>query len=89
MLLFRQELNVGVDLELFDDLNIAVDWFHEYRNNIFMQRKSFASHGGVGSSLPWANLGETVNSGVDFSVNFSNIRETMVITKSIVTYETV
>ena len=68
-----KKLNVGVDLELFDDLNIAVDWFHEYRTNIFMQRKSFASHGGVGGSLPWANLGETVNSGVDFSLNYNRV----------------
>ena len=68
-----KKLNVGVDLELFDDLNIAVDWFHEYRNNIFMQRKSFASHGGVGSSLPFANLGETANSGIDLSVNYNRV----------------
>ena len=68
-----KKLNVGVDLELFDDLNIAVDWFHEYRNNIFMQRKSFASHGGVGGTLPYANLGETVNSGVDFSINYNKV----------------
>ena len=68
-----RKLNVGVDLELFDDLNIAVDWFHEYRTNIFMQRKSFASHGGVGGSLPFANLGETVNSGVDLSINYNKV----------------
>ena len=68
-----KKLNVGVDLELFDDLSIAVDWFREYRNNIFMQRKSFASHGGVGGSLPWANLGETLNSGIDFSINYNKV----------------
>ena len=68
-----RKLNVGVDLELFDDLSIAVDWFHEYRKNIFMQRKSFASHGGVGGALPWANIGETANSGVDFSVNYNRV----------------
>ena len=68
-----RKLNVGVDLELFDDLSIAVDWFHEYRKNIFMQRKSFASHGGVGDALPWANIGETANSGVDFSVNYNRV----------------
>ncbi len=38
-----------------------------------MQRKSFASNGGVGGSLPWANLGETSDSGVDFSINYNKV----------------
>lgn len=68
-----RKLNVGIDIELFKDLKLSADWFHEYRTNIFMQRKSFASNGGVGGSLPWANLGETSNSGVDFSINYNKV----------------
>ena len=68
-----KKLNVGIDLELFKDLKLSADWFYEYRSNIFMQRNSFASHGGVGGSLPWANLGETSNSGVDFSLNYNRV----------------
>ena len=68
-----RKLNAGIDIELFKDLKMSVDWFHEYRTNIFMQRKSFASHGGVGGSLPWANLGETTNSGIDLSINYNKV----------------
>lgn len=68
-----RKLNIGLDIELFKDLKMSVDWFHEYRSNIFMQRQSFASHGGVGGSLPWANLGETTNSGIDLSINYNKV----------------
>lgn len=67
------KLNVGIDFELFKDFSVAADWFHEYRYNIFMQRESFASHGGVGNALPFANIGETTNEGFDFSVKWNRV----------------
>ncbi len=33
------KLNVGVDLQLFNSLNITVDGFREIRDNIFQQKK--------------------------------------------------
>ncbi|MGM9741082.1 MAG: SusC/RagA family TonB-linked outer membrane protein [Candidatus Cryptobacteroides sp.] len=67
------KLNVGVDLQLCNEFTLAVDWFKEKRDNIFMQRESLASHSGLGTALPWANIGETSNQGVDLSANWSKV----------------
>ncbi len=42
------KMNVGVDLELFHSLTLAVDYFTEHRYNIFMQRNSLAATAGMG-----------------------------------------
>ena len=64
---------VGVDLELFHSLTLAVDYFTEHRYNIFMQRNSLAATAGMGATVPYANLGEVDNRGVDISASYNKV----------------
>ena len=64
-----RKLDIGVEIGLFDSLNIIFDWFKEKRSGIFMQRTSLPSTFGMSGITPWANIGKVDNSGVDISVD--------------------
>ncbi len=66
-----RKLNIGVEIGLFDSLNIIFDWFKEKRSGIFMQRTSLPSTFGMSGITPWANIGKVDNSGVDISVDYN------------------
>lgn len=61
--------NFGIELGLFDMIDINVDVFREKRKNIFMQRTLIPTQTGFQNS-PWANFGKVTNGGVEFSLNF-------------------
>ena len=67
------KMNVGIDLELFESLSISADYFREHRYNIFMQRNSLSATAGMGATVPYANLGEVNNEGVDISLNYNKV----------------
>ncbi|MGN0201949.1 MAG: SusC/RagA family TonB-linked outer membrane protein [Candidatus Cryptobacteroides sp.] len=67
------KLNTGVDISLFKDLNLSVDYFTEHRYNIFMQRASLSATAGMGATVPYANLGEADNRGVDVSLDYNKV----------------
>ena len=62
--------NIGIDLGIFNSLNITVDYFTELRSNIFMQRKTIPETAGYQNS-PYANYGKVYNSGIDASLTFN------------------
>ena len=62
---------MGVEIGLFDSLNIIFDWFKEKRSGIFMQRASLPSSFGMSNITPWANIGKVDNRGVDISVDYN------------------
>ena len=66
-----RKLDVGVEIGLFDSLNIIFDWFKEKRSGIFMQRASLPSSFGMSNITPWANIGKVDNRGVDISVDYN------------------
>ena len=66
-----RKLDIGVEIGLFDSLNITFDWFKEKRSGIFMQRTSLPSTFGMSGITPWANIGKVDNSGVDISVDYN------------------
>ena len=66
-----RKLDIGVEIGLFDSLNIIFDWFKEKRSGIFMQRTSLPSTFGMSGITPWANIGKADNSGVDISVDYN------------------
>lgn len=66
-----KKLNVGVDVSLFNQVNVSVDYFRDYRERILMKRSSFPSMLGYGWFAPWSNIGEVLNHGVELSVNWS------------------
>ena len=68
-----RKLDIGVDLQLFKTFDFTVDWFKEHRSNIFMKRNSIAAVSGLGSTLPYANIGKMDNSGVDMSFSYKKV----------------
>ncbi|WP_302407792.1 SusC/RagA family TonB-linked outer membrane protein [Alistipes shahii] len=66
-----RKLDIGVEIGLFDSLNIIFDWFKEKRSGIFMQRTSLPSTFGMSGITPWGNIGKVDNSGVDISVDYN------------------
>lgn len=64
------KMNLGVELGLWNELDMQVDVFREKRTDIFMQRKVIPSQAGF-LSYPWANFGEVTNRGVEVSLNYN------------------
>ena len=63
--------NVGIELGLWNEFNLQVDYFHEHRTNIFMQRSTIPTQTGFLSN-PWANYGIVDNNGVDGTVTWNH-----------------
>lgn len=66
-----RKLDLGVEIGLFDSLNIIFDWFKENRSGIFMQRTSLPSSFGMSGITPWGNIGKVDNRGIDLSVDYN------------------
>ena len=66
-----KKLNIGVDLSLFNQLNVTFDYFNDYRDRILMARASWPNMLGYWGSLPWSNIGEVRNHGLELSVNWA------------------
>ncbi|TKG97460.1 SusC/RagA family TonB-linked outer membrane protein [Puteibacter caeruleilacunae] len=64
-----RKTNLGVELGLFNSLEIQADVFYDYRSDIFIQRTSLPGSSGY-TNAPWANYGEMSNKGLDVSVNY-------------------
>ncbi len=62
--------NIGMELGLWNALEMQVDVFNEKRSNIFMQRSTIPTQTGFITS-PWANYGKVTNKGVDASLNYN------------------
>jgi len=67
-----EKLNVGVDLTLFRNFNIVVDAFREHRTGIFLQRAVIPESFGTSGTSVYGNLGEVMNKGFDFSLDYSS-----------------
>ena len=65
-----RKLNLGIELGLFNNLEIQADYFTENRNNILMDRASIPSTMGL-SATPRANVGKAKASGVDISADYN------------------
>ncbi|MFJ1441333.1 SusC/RagA family TonB-linked outer membrane protein [Capnocytophaga canimorsus] len=65
------KFNVGVDLRLFDDVNIVADYFYDKRYDILMKRRSWPNLLGFGDAIPWANVGKVDNWGYEVSINWN------------------
>jgi TonB-linked SusC/RagA family outer membrane protein len=65
------KLNVGLELGLFDKIDIQADVFSEYRTNILMSRSSIPSTMGLWE-IPRSNVGEASSYGIDISANYNH-----------------
>ena len=64
------KLNVGVDLRLFNALNVTVEAFQEIRSDIFQERNSIPNYFGTGSTSIYGNLAKVKNWGTEISVDY-------------------
>lgn len=62
--------NYGVELTLFDKLEIQGDYFKEHRTNILQERAYVTATMGL-QAVPQANIGEVLGEGFEVSVNYS------------------
>lgn len=62
--------NWGVDLMLWNSLNITVDFFLDKRDNIFMERNTLPGTVGVRSTI-WGNVGRMKSWGSDGTASFT------------------
>lgn len=69
----EKKLNAGIELLLFDQLRIQADYFYTHRTGILMQRGGLPGIAGLQntSKLPYVNIGETENRGVDLSLEWN------------------
>nr|WP_121271197.1 TonB-dependent receptor [Pedobacter schmidteae] len=63
---------IGLEIGLFNKLNLIVDIFDERRKDILIRRESISSIAGLGSTAIYANLGEMSNRGVDASIEYND-----------------
>ena len=67
-----EKINLGIDLQLFNDLNVTFDIFKEKRRDIFMTREnSVPEIMGTGNTKITSNNGEMENKGLDFAIDYN------------------
>lgn len=66
-----KKLNLGIELGLFNDIEIQADYFREKRTNILMDRASIPSTMGLQAPLR-ANVGEASSWGVEGSIDVNH-----------------
>jgi TonB-linked SusC/RagA family outer membrane protein len=66
-----RKLNLGVELGLFNKIDIVADYYTEHRNNILLPRSGVPATMGLWVN-PLANLGEAEGYGVDLSVDYNH-----------------
>ncbi|PHR89265.1 MAG: SusC/RagA family TonB-linked outer membrane protein [Leeuwenhoekiella sp.] len=64
-----EQINIGMDLELYKSLNLTVDVFRQRRDNILQARANIGSVLGL-TATPQTNFGEVESRGLDLSLNY-------------------
>lgn len=67
-----EKTNYGLELGLFDVLNIQVDYFTEYRRNIYWPRQYTPITMGLTAQIS-SNIGEAKSHGVDISLDYNQV----------------
>ena len=63
--------NIGLEIGLFNKLNITIDAYKERRTNILVQRSSLSGILGVSGAV-FANLGEMNNHGIEGNIEYND-----------------
>lgn len=64
------KLNVGVDIELYKSLSLAVDAFQEIRTNIFQKKLSIPNYLGAAGTDIFGNLAKVKSWGFDLAADY-------------------
>lgn len=65
-----KKLNVGLDLQLFNDFNLTIDAFQEIRSDIFQQKQSIPNFFGTANTAIFGNYAKVKNYGFDMSLDY-------------------
>ncbi len=65
-----KKLDVGIDANLFNQIDLTVDYFYDRRDRILMKRASWPEIMGYRSAVPWSNIGKVDNWGWEVSLNW-------------------
>ncbi len=66
------KINIGMDLELFNKINITADVYREVRDGIFLARQVIPTSFGTAGTDVFGNLGKVENRGMDASIDVSH-----------------
>lgn len=66
-----RKMNLGVEVGLFDKLEIQADYYTEHRRNILMSRSYIPTTMGL-QTTPQTNVGEAQGEGIDLSVDYNH-----------------
>lgn len=66
-----EKINFGLDLQLFNSLNLTMDFFHENRTDIFQQRGTIPQYLGTAGTQVFGNLAAMKNQGFDFAADYN------------------
>ena len=66
-----KKTNLGLEIDLFRDYSLQVDFFKEHRSGILMTRTATPATMGL-SAQPKANIGEAEGKGIDLSLNYNH-----------------
>lgn len=64
-----RQTNLGMDLTLFNTLNLTVDAYQQYRDNILMVRNTIPTTMGLEANIS-ANAGKTYSKGIDLAADY-------------------
>jgi len=64
--------NFGLEVGLFNKLNIVVEAYQDQRRNILISRQSISPIAGYSSLSIYANMGEMNNKGIDGSIEYND-----------------
>lgn len=67
-----KKTNLGLEMTLFNSMEIQADIYKEHRTNILMTRSATPATMGL-SAQPQANIGEAESKGIDLSVDYNKI----------------
>lgn len=62
--------DIGIELGLFNKLDVVVDIFQEKRKDIFVERNTVPTQAGF-INAPWANYGKMENKGIEVALNYN------------------
>jgi TonB-linked SusC/RagA family outer membrane protein len=63
--------NIGLELGLFNKVNIQADYFTENRRNIYMERQFIPETSGLTTVIS-SNIGEVKTNGIDLSIDYNH-----------------
>jgi len=71
----QKPLDIGVDLELFNSINITADYFKKTTDDLLVSAQTSGIIGvaAPGSSVPVINAGTVVNEGFEFVIGYKNM----------------